>query len=132
MLQRAVDLICRAAQQKKTMINELGVFVLFATVRGNAWLLEVTQSDCVQVARNGEPLSPDISETAETIEVEWSHTFSVVDRQLVLTSYSDRQKLILDDCPVGEVTASIRKVLKKFPPKVRAELHIDPKQAMSG
>ena len=33
------------------MIRELGVFVLFATTKGNGWLFEVTQSDCVQLVK---------------------------------------------------------------------------------
>ncbi|MCB2216786.1 MAG: SEC-C domain-containing protein [Desulfobulbaceae bacterium] len=125
-LTQAVERICRAAGQRRQVINELGVFVLFATERGNAWLLEVTQSDCVQVARDGQPVSPEINENPETIEVEWSHTFRVVDRQLVLTAYSDRSEQVLEDCPVREVSAAVRRVAKKFPPSVRQGLHIDP------
>jgi hypothetical protein len=125
-LTQGVERICRAAQQHRQVINELGVFVLFATERGNAWLLEVTQSDCVQVAGDGETLSPEINENPETIEVEWSHTFRVVDRQLVLTAYSDRSEQVLQDCPVREVSAAIRRVAKKYPPSVRQGLHIDP------
>jgi hypothetical protein len=126
LLTRAVDQICQAAQRNKQVINELGVFVLFATERGNAWLLEVTQADCVQVVGDGELLSPEINETQETIEVEWSHTFRVVERQLVLTAYSDRSEQVLEDCPISEVSAAIRRVAKKFPPSVREGLHIDP------
>ncbi|MBE0584099.1 MAG: SEC-C domain-containing protein [Desulfofustis sp.] len=125
-LVQAVERICQAAQRNKQVINELGVFVLFATERGNAWLLEVTQADCVQVARDGELLSPEINENPETIEVEWSHTFRVVDRRLVLTAYSDRIEQVLEDCPVREVSAAIRRVAKKFPPSVREGLHINP------
>ena len=125
-LAQAVERVRRAADQYKQVINELGVFVLFATERGNAWLLEVTQADCVQVAQDGETVSPEINEDPETIEVEWSHTFRVVDRQLVLTAYSDSSEQVLQDCPVREVSAAIRRVAKKFPPSVRQGLHIDP------
>ncbi|BDD86671.1 SEC-C metal-binding domain-containing protein [Desulfofustis limnaeus] len=125
-VQRAVDGICLAAEQRRQVINELGVFVLFATGAGNAWLLEVTDADCVQVARDGERLWPTINETAETIEVEWSHTYRLVDGRLVLTAYADKSESVLEDCPVREVAASIRRVEKKFPPSARAGLHIDP------
>lgn len=129
LLRRAVEVVCQAARQKKRVVNELGVFVLLATERGNAWLFEVTQSDCVQLARDGEPLSPSIEENPETIEVEWSHTFRLVGKKMVLTAYADQSEQIVADCPVREMSAALKRVAKKFPPAVRAQLHIDPKQA---
>ncbi len=129
MLERAVEAIRQAARKRKQVVNELGVFVLFATRQGNAWLLEVTQSDCVQVARDGEPLTPDISENPETIEVEWSHTFRVAGKQLVLTDYRDQSEQVVEDCPVSAVAAAIKRVARQFPPEVRAELHISPEAA---
>ena len=124
-LMGAVQKICAAAEQKKKLINELGVFVLFSTTQGNSWLLEVTQSDCVQLAADGNVLASPIDENPETIEIEWSHTYKVINKELVLTGYKDRQESVLADCPVKEVSASIRRVAKKIPPEMLGQIHLD-------
>jgi len=130
-LMSAVEQICQAAEQKKALIRELGVFVLFATVQGNAWLFEVTQSDCVQLARDGATLPPAIDENPSTIEVEWSHTYRIVDRKMELTAYTDRGVAILEDCPVKELSASIRRISRKIPPELLGQIHLDPEQVDS-
>jgi hypothetical protein len=49
-LQNAISSIQEAASKGIQKVHELGVFVLFSTTGGDAWLLEVTQSDALQVA----------------------------------------------------------------------------------
>ncbi len=128
-LMDAVQRTGRAAAAKKASITELGVFVLFSTAAGNGWLFEVTQSDCVQLARDGEILAAPISENPETIEIEWSHIFRVVNKQMVLTSYQERSEEVLADCPVKEVSASIRRIARKIPPDMLDKIHLDTEQA---
>lgn len=130
-LMGAVENICQAASRKKQMIRELGVFVLFSTEQGNSWLFEVTQSDCVQLAKNGEILPVPIDENPETIEIEWSHTFKVVKKRMVLTAYADRSESVLVDCPVKEVSALIRRIGKKLSPELVNEIHLDPEQVQA-
>ncbi len=117
---KSVDQAC----QNKQTIGELGVFVLLSTTGGNCWLFEVTQSDCVQLAANGESLPVPIDENPQTIEIEWSHTFAVKDKKMVLTAYTDKAEQILEDCPVKEVAASIKRIRKKIPPEMLKEIHI--------
>jgi len=124
-LMAAVEEICQAAAEKKVLLKELGVFVLFATSQGNGWLYEVTQSDCVQLARDGMPLSIPIDENPQTIEIEWSHTFAIVNKKMELTSYQDRTTEMLEDCPVKELSASIRRIRKKIPDDLLKQIHID-------
>ncbi len=128
-LMDAVRRVNKAAAQKKPSITELGVFVLFSTAAGNGWLFEVTQSDCVQLASDGEILPAPINENPETIEIEWSHIYRVVDRQMVLTSYKDRSEEVLADCPVKEVSASIRRIARKIPPGMLDKIHLDTEPA---
>lgn len=123
-LMNAVENSVGAAEQKQQTISELGVFVLLSTSQGNSWLFEVTQSDCVQLAKGSEALPVPIDENPETIEVEWSHTYRVKDRQMVLTAYADKSETVLDDCPVKEVAASIKRIRKKIPKEMLAEIHI--------
>ncbi len=123
-LMKAVEKIVAAACQKEKQIQELGVFVLLSTSEGNCWLFEVTQSDCVQLARDAEQLPVPIDENPETIEIEWSHTYKVKDRQMALTAYSDKSETVMEDCPVKEVSASIKRIRKKIPPEMLSEIHI--------
>ena len=128
-LMDAVEKVCQAALQKKQSIIELGVFVLFSTRDGNGWLFEVTQSDCVQLTLDGEILAHPINENPETIEIEWSHIFRVVHKQMLLTAYKDRSEEVLADCPVKEVSASIKRIAKKIPPELLEKIHLDTEQA---
>lgn len=125
-LMSAVEEVSLAARDKRPMVKELGVFVLFATSAGNGWLFEVTQSDCVQLVRDTEILEVPIDENLQTIEIEWSHTFEIVNKEMLLTTYRDRVTEQLVDCPVKEVSASIRRIKKKIPPEMLKEIHIDP------
>ena len=124
-LMSAVEDISQAAQEGRAILKELGVFVLFATADGNGWLFEVTQSDCVQLVRNKEVLSVPIDENPQTIEIEWSHTFEIVNKEVVLKAYRDRLTEKLVDCPVKELSASIRRIKKKVPREMLKEIHID-------
>lgn len=123
-LMNAVEKSVAAAAQKQLQIQELGVFVLLSTTQGNCWLFEVTQSDCVQLARDTEPLPVPIDENPQTIEIEWSHTYKVKDKQMILTAYTDRNEMVMEDCPVKEVSASIKRIRKKIPPEMLSEIHI--------
>ncbi len=125
-LMSAVESISQAAAEGKPMLKELGVFVLLATAAGNSWLFEVTQSDCVQLVRDREILSVPIDENSQTIEIEWSHTFEIVKKEVLLTGYRDRRTEPLADCPVKELSASIRRIKKKIPPELLKEIHLDP------
>lgn len=123
-LLKAVEKSVAEALQKKQTIAELGVFVLLSTRAGNCWLFEVTQSDCVQLAGDGEALPIPIDENPKTIEIEWSHTFAVRDKKMVLTAYAGKAEQVLDDCPVKEVAASVKRIRKKIPPEMLKEIHI--------
>ncbi len=124
-LMSAVEDISLAAEQQRPILKELGVFVLFATTQGNGWLFEVTQSDCVQLVNGKARLSVPIDENPQTIEIEWSHTFEIVNKEVRLTTYRDRISETLEDCPVKELSASIRRIKKKVPPEMLKEIHID-------
>ena len=125
-LMSAVESISMAAREGKPALKELGVFVLFATAAGNSWLFEVTQSDCVQLVRDKEMLTVPIDEDSHTIEIEWSHTFEIVNKEVLLTGYRDRRTETLSDCPVKELSASIRRIKKKIPPEMLKAIHISP------
>ncbi len=116
--------IQKQAVQRRETNSELGVFFFYSTREGDAWVLEMTGCDCIQVARDGEALEPPIDENSETIEVNWSHMFDFRDRQLQFTAYSDKNVQLKPDAPSQEINAAIRRIRKKFSKEQLSKVHL--------
>jgi len=127
-LMSGVGAIQEAAVAKKAVNRELGVFFLYATAAGDAWLLEMTDCDCVQVARGGENLDSPIDENPEIIEINWSHTFAIRDKQLEITAYADRSVQVLADAPSREISAAIRRIRRRFSDSQLRAIHLPNKE----
>ena len=123
-LMAAIETIQADAAALRSAFRELGVFLFYSDVAGDAWLLEITESDAVQVARAGEPLAPPIDENPETIEINFTHTFALRDRQLVLTAYADKAETVLERAPAQQIRAAIRRVRKRYPPEMLSSMHV--------
>jgi len=123
-LKDAVDLVKKAAFERRRDFQELGVFLLFSTLAGDAWLLEITESDCVQLVYDGRVLDVPIDETAETIVIDWTHTFRIKDKKLVVTSYEEKRISILADAPAGQINAAIKRLIKNHSAEVLDQVHI--------
>ena len=124
-LQNAISSIQEAASKGIQKVHELGVFVLFSTTGGDAWLLEVTQSDALQVAAKREIVTADLEENPETIEVNWSHTFEIKNKQFVITAYKDKKITEISDYPTHPILAAIKRIKKKFSPELLESVHMD-------
>lgn len=118
--------IQQAATEKRQHVIEIGVFVLFSTSAGDSWLLELTDSDCIQLASNGEKIEASINESSEVIEVDWSHTFAVTNKRFEIVGYKDKKKQVLVDYPTMEIAASIKRIKKKFSQSQLDGVHLDP------
>lgn len=116
--------IQQAATAKKELFHELGVFLFFSTAKGDAWLLEMTESDAVQIAREGEALEVDIDENSETIELTYSHTFTIAERRLLLTSYADKSEIALADAPGLRIRNAIRRIRKRYTAAMLNRVHV--------
>ncbi|KPJ99595.1 MAG: hypothetical protein AMJ60_04480 [Desulfobacterales bacterium SG8_35] len=123
-LQNAINTIQKAASQGIQKVHELGVFVLFSTTNGDAWLLEVTQSDALQVAADREILTVDFEENPETIEISWPHTFEIKDKQFVITAYKDKKVEVIENYPTHPVSAAIKRIKKKYSPELLESVHV--------
>jgi hypothetical protein len=123
-LMAAIEKIQRAAAEKSVTFQELGVFLFYSDVDGDAWLLEVTDADAVQVARSGEALDVPIDENPETIEINFSHTFALRERQFFLTAYADKTETRLDKAPSKQINAAIRRLRKRYPPEMLEKMHV--------
>ena len=120
-----VEKIQEIASAKKATVLALGVFVLFSTASGDAWLLEVTDMDAIQVARGGEKLAVQIEENPETIEINWTHKFDVQNKKFILTSYKDKSEEIREDYPAHTILSTVKKILSRIPPEMISTIHLD-------
>ncbi|MFA6497819.1 MAG: SEC-C metal-binding domain-containing protein [Desulfurivibrionaceae bacterium] len=120
-----VEKIQESASAKKAAVLALGVFVLFSTTSGDAWLLEVTDMDAIQVARGGEKLAVQIEENPETIEINWTHKFSVKNKKFTLTSYKDKSEEVRDDYPGHTILSTVKKIRSRIPPELISSIHLD-------
>ena len=121
-----IEKVQRAAQQHEETVRELGVFILWSNREGDAWLLEVSESDAVQVARDGEVMEAPIDENPETIEVNWSHSFAIRDRQFFVTTYAENEESCIATAPTKRINAAIRRIKKKYSEKVLNQVHVSP------
>ncbi|PID75129.1 MAG: preprotein translocase subunit SecA [Deltaproteobacteria bacterium] len=126
-LMQEVRRIQEDAVNKRLACRELGVFFFFSSSAGDAWLMEMTDSDCVQVAANGQALDTPIEENAETIEVNWSHSYRIQNKNLELRSYTDKTVRHLDNAPTKELNAATRRLLKKLTPEQVKSVHLKDK-----
>lgn len=124
-LMSGVEAIQERAEKRENVSREIGVFFFYSTAAGDAWLLEMTDCDCVQLAKGGERLDPPIDENPETIEVNWSHQFKIVNRQLELTAYLDKSVTVLQDAPAQAINAMLRRIRKKFSPEQLRQVHVE-------
>lgn len=123
-LMSGVSDIQKDAVAKKQVCRELGVFFFYSTKKGDAWLLEMTQCDCVQVAKDGRSLEVPIDENPDTIEINWSHTYQLINKQLHITAYSDKGVQLVDDAPGRELNGAMRRIRKKFSPEQLEKVHL--------
>ena len=124
-LQNGINSIQEAASKGVQKVHELGVFVFFSTTGGDAWLLEVTEMDALQVASGKEILTVDFEENPKTIEINWTHTFEIKDKQFVTTAYKDKKVEKVDHYPAHSILAAIKRIKKKYSPELLESVHID-------
>jgi hypothetical protein len=120
-----VEKIQASAGAKKSAVLALGVFVLFSTTNGDAWLLEVTDMDAIQVAQSGEKIAVQIEENPETIEINWTHKFDVKNKKFILTSYKDKSEEAREDYPVHTILSTVKKIRSRIPPELISTIHLD-------
>lgn len=109
----------------RLICRELGVFFFFTTPKGDAWVLEMTNQDALQVAKQGNPLETPINENPETIEINWTHTFVLKEKKLEFTTYADKSSFFLDDAPAQKLNAAIRRIRKRFTTEQLKQIHLD-------
>ncbi|RWX45485.1 hypothetical protein H206_02148 [Candidatus Electrothrix aarhusensis] len=108
----------------KARVYQLGVFIFFSIENGDAWVLEATDSDAVQVATEGQPHKPPVTEDKERIVVDWSHNFDLQDKRLFMTEYSDGTEKEITAAPTQQINAALRRIIKQYPKEILNKVHI--------
>lgn len=124
----AIEKVQGIAAEKKASFHELGVFLFYSDTEGDAWMLEVTEADAVCIAQGGVAQQVPIEENPETIEINFSHTFALRERQLLVTAYADKSETLLEHAPTQQVHAAIRRLRKRYPKEVLARMHVNPSE----
>jgi len=127
-LQNEINSIQKTASKSKFKVRELGVFVLFSTEKGDAWLLEVAESDALQLASEREIMTVELEENPDTIEIFWTHTFAIENKQFIITDYKDKKVQAIEDYPTHAISAAIKRIKKKYSAEQLEEVHIDEQQ----
>jgi len=123
-----IEKIQQDAIAGKATVREFGVFILFSTSAGDAWLLEISQSDALFVASAGEKVDFELEENPQTIEINWTHTFAIRNKQFVTKSYKEKIEEIHASYPSQAVSAAIKRITKKFPQELLDNVHLDEKK----
>ena len=116
--------IQRDASECKARVYQLGVFIFFSMENGDAWVLEATDSDAVQVAAQGMPHKPPVTEDKERIVVDWSHSFALQQKRLVMTAYKDGREREIIAAPTQQINAALRRIVKLYPEELLNKVHI--------
>lgn len=124
-LGEVISYIQQQAAEKKEVVQQIGVFLLYADANGDAWVLELTDSDCIQVAAEGKPLDVPLEEDEQTIVIDWSHRFTFKNKALQVTSYKGKETETLAAAPSQQLFAIRRKILKKLSPDQIDQVHLD-------
>lgn len=116
----------QAATNHEETLKVIGVFIFFSTKEGDAWLLELSDMDAVVVARAGKEIEVEINESPETIEINWSHQFSVKNRVFTTTAYTDKAVETYSNYPTASISATIKKLQSRFSSELLEQIHVDP------
>ena len=109
-----VEKIRRTASAREVVVRPVGVFILFSSGAGDAWLLEASEMDAVQVASYGAELAVEIDEKSQTIEINWSHSFAREKNNFLVTSHKDGRKHIFPQYPVLAIKNALKGIRKRI------------------
>lgn len=105
----------------------VGAFLFFSTVRGDAWLLELTEQDALRVAAGGKVLDVVVNESEDDLEVGWTHRFSIEGRQFVTRAYLDESIRSYSDYPLLEIKDALTQIRRQYTREELATIRLDPK-----
>lgn len=106
-ISKEADYIIQRAQESDTRIVRLGVLVLFSTVSGDAWLLDIEDGLALCLAKEGERQPFRIKETPTKFNIEWVANYRIEDEKFVVIERSGQARTIIG-YPTREIAQAIR------------------------
>ena len=128
-LNSEVKKIQKKAAERKNSLTNFGVFVFFTTDSGDGWLLEISEMDALQIAKDGKAIDVEIEEKEETIEINWSHKFSVKNKIFEVKDYKTKESVSYPDYPANRITKAINKARGQFSQELLDQVHIQEEEA---
>ena len=123
-LSAEIEKLQQKVGEKSTVMWTRGVFVFFSTEEGDAWVLEASGMDALQVAAAGQLLEVEVAQTDDAIEVTWSHQFSIR-KDFTVSAYADQRRSVLSGYPAARIRALLSKARSSLPPELLASIHLD-------
>lgn len=111
-------------REKSAVMWTRGVFVFFSTEEGDAWVLEASGGDALQVAEAGQPIEVEVAQTEDAIEVTWSHQFTIR-KDFTVSAYADQRRSVYTSYPAARIRTLLSKARGSLPPEVLASIHLD-------
>lgn len=126
---REIEKLQERAAARKATFRLVGAFIFFATPAGDAWVLELLEKDALIVAKNGAKLNVVINESAENIEINWSHRFSIEGSRFVANTYLDNSVEVYHDYPALAIQDTLNKIQRNFSGQLLGDLDDETKTA---
>jgi hypothetical protein len=102
-----VDYIVRCAAEHDARVITLGPLTFFSIETGDAWMLDPSDHSALCLARDGDPESVNITETAETFAVEWNMSYEISGDRFIITDKAGHSRSIIG-YQVREIAQAIR------------------------
>jgi hypothetical protein len=129
-LSAEISKLQQKAADKTAVMWTKGVFVFFSTEEGDAWVLEASGNDALQVAEAGQLIKVDVAQTDDAIEVTWSHQFAIR-KDFTVSAYADQRRSVYTGYPAARIRALLSKARSSLPPEVLAGIHLDEQDGLA-
>lgn len=106
---KEVDYIIDRSRDCDSRVVALGSLILFSTVTGDAWILDMNDDLALNLAVGGEKLSFEITETHESFNIGWTAKFHINKNEFVVYEASGKIRAFIG-YPTREILNMMRQV----------------------
>jgi len=112
-LVKEVDYIIDRSRNQDSRVVALGSLILFSTITGDAWILDMKDDLALNLAVGGEKLSFEITETRESFNIGWTVKFQINENEFVVYEASGKIRTVFG-YPTQEILNIMRQVKKRM------------------
>lgn len=100
--------IAGRAMARDCRVVTIGALVLFSTDTGDAWMLDPEDGLALCLARDGDSIPANITETDERFAVGWTHAYRIEGEMMILADDSGQSRSIRG-YPTREIARAFRR-----------------------